>query len=742
MKIKNLISCALCGLTLFACSPSGGEKDAEMDCFITDLMERMTLREKLGQLNLPSGGDLVTGSVMNGELSDMIRKQEIGGFFNVKGIQKINALQHLAVEESRLKIPLLVGADVIHGYETIFPIPLALSCSWDTLAVERMARISAIEASADGINWTFSPMVDICRDARWGRIAEGNGEDPYLGSLMAKAYVRGYQGNNMQGNDEILACVKHFALNNQENDRHNIDVTISDRALHEIYLPAFEAAIKKGGAWAIMGSYNKMRNVHCCHNSWLLNKTLKQDWGFDGVVISDWGGTYDTHQAALNGLDMEFGTWVNNKAEGRSDTYNQYFLADPFLKAIKSGEIEEKVVDEKVRRILRMIFRTSMNQNRPWGSFSTPEHSMTARSIAEEGIVLLKNDHKILPLNPEKINKILVVGENATRRMTKGGGSSSLKVKYETSPLEGIIKRFGPDKVTYLSGYHSKEEKTESLKELSEAAQKADAVIFIGGLNKEKHQDCEGVDRDTFSLPYGQDEIISTLSKTNSKTIVLILSGNAVAMPWINQVNAVMEGWYCGSEAGDALAAVISGDVNPSGKLPFTFPVSLKDNGAIALGEYPGKDGKETYQEDIFVGYRWTDKKNIKPLFSFGHGLSYTTFEYGKVRTNKNSIETGQTITLTVSLKNTGSCDGSEVVQLYLGQVDSPIERAVKELKGFQKVFLKKGETKDVSFTIEKESLRYWDETSSDWKVLSGKYEAFVAASSTDIRSKFLFMVN
>jgi len=627
------------------------------------------------------------------------------------------------------------GAKWTNDSCTAFPALTCLAATWNPDMSGIYGKAIGEEARYRNKTVLLGPGVNIYRTPMNGRNFEYMGEDPFLASMMVVPYIQEVQKNG------VASCVKHFALNNQENDRHNIDVTISDRALHEIYLPAFEAAIKKGGAWAIMGSYNKLRNVHCCHNSWLLNKTLKQDWGFDGVVISDWGGTYDTHQAALNGLDMEFGTWVDNKTEGRSDTYNQYFLADPFLKAIKSGEIEEKVVDEKVRRILRMIFRTSMNKNRPWGSFSTPEHSMTARSIAEEGIVLLKNDHKILPLNPEKINKILVVGENATRRMTKGGGSSSLKVKYETSPLEGIIKRFGTDKVTYLSGYHSKGEKAESLKELSEAAQKADAVIFIGGLNKEKHQDCEGVDRDTFSLPYGQDEIISTLSKTNSKTIVLILSGNAVAMPWINQVNAIMEGWYCGSEAGDALAAVISGDVNPSGKLPFTFPVSLKDNGAIALGEYPGKDGKETYKEDIFVGYRWTDKKNIKPLFSFGHGLSYTTFEYGKVRTNRNSIETGQTITLTVSLKNTGSCDGSEVVQLYIGQVNSPIERAVKELKGFQKVFLKKGETKDISFTIEKESLRYWDETSSDWKVLSGKYEASVAASSTDIRSKVIFTV-
>ena len=443
MKIRNLISCALCGLTLFACSPSGGGKDREMDCFITDLMDRMTLREKLGQLNLPSGGDLVTGSVMNGELSDMIRKQEIGGFFNVKGIQKINALQHLAVEESRLKIPLLVGADVIHGYETIFPIPLALSCSWDTLAVERMARISAIEASADGINWTFSPMVDICRDARWGRIAEGNGEDPYLGSLMAKAYVRGYQGNNMQGNDEILACVKHFAVNNQETERNWVNVEIDERTLREIYLPAFEAAVKKAKVRSIMGAYNLFRGVHCCENNELLGEILRKEWNYDGLIVSDWGGIHDTKAAAESPIDVEMSIYAN---------FDEYCMADPLLNAVRNGEIEEERIDEKVKSILRFMLRVKMidivevesgdNEQtaisagcmeqkpavyavRDWsrkkGSYDTSAHQDAVLETARESIVLLKNEEQRLPLAPEKTHRLLVIGHNAAKLHSNGG---------------------------------------------------------------------------------------------------------------------------------------------------------------------------------------------------------------------------------------------------------------------------------------------------------------------------------
>ena len=627
------------------------------------------------------------------------------------------------------------GAKWTNDSCTAYPALTCLAATWNPDIAALYGKSIGQEARYRNKNVLLGPGVNIYRTPLNGRNFEYMGEDPFLASIMVVPYIREVQKNG------VAACVKHFALNNQEDNRYEVNVDVSDRALREIYLPAFEAAVKEGKAWAIMGSYNKYKQEHCCHNNILLNKILKQEWAFDGVVISDWGGTHNMKEAAMNGLDMEFGTWTNDRKEAESNSYSKYYLADPFLKAIQSGEIDEKIVDEKVRRILRLIFRTTMDRTRPWGSFSGIQHTTAARQIAEEGIVLLKNNKKILPLDPDKINKLLIVGENATRQMTKGGGSSSLKVRHEYSPLEGIISRFGKEKVTYIKGYSSKEEKAESLETLSAAAKEADAVIFFGGLNKEKKQDSEGADRTAYSLPYGQDEIIAALAKANPRTIVTIISGNAVAMPWINQINAIVEGWYCGSEAGNAIAAVLAGDVNPSGKLPFTYPVNLNDNGAIATGGYPGVNGEEKYSEDIYVGYRWTDKKNIKPLFSFGHGLSYTKFEYGKAGLDINTMSTDGTITLTVSVKNTGSRDGAETVQLYLKQINPQIDRAVKELKGFQKVFLKAGETKAISFTITGDALRYWDEKESSWKVSPGNYEALVAASSTDIRSKALFSI-
>lgn len=627
------------------------------------------------------------------------------------------------------------GAKWTNDSCTAYPALTCLAATWNPDIAALYGKSIGQEARYRNKNVLLGPGVNIYRTPLNGRNFEYMGEDPFLASTMVVPYIREVQKNG------VAACVKHFALNNQEDNRYEVNVEVSDRALREIYLPAFEAAVKEGKAWAVMGSYNKYKQEHCCHNNILLNKILKQEWAFDGVVISDWGGTHNMKEAAMNGLDMEFGTWTNDRKEAESNSYSKYYLADPFLKAIQSGEIDEKIVDEKVRRILRLIFRTTMDRTRPWGSFSGIQHTTAARQIAEEGIVLLKNNKKTLPLDPDKINKLLIVGENATRQMTKGGGSSSLKVRHEYSPLEGIINRFGKEKVTYIKGYSSKDEKAESLETLSAAAKEADAVIFFGGLNKEKKQDSEGADRTSYSLPYGQDEIIATLAKANPKTVVTIISGNAVAMPWADQVNAIVEGWYCGSEAGNAIAAVLAGDVNPSGKLPFTYPVNLNDNGAIATGGYPGVNGEEKYSEDIYVGYRWTDKKNIKPLFSFGHGLSYTNFEYGKTALNGKTMGTDGTITLTASVKNTGSRDGAETVQLYLEQINPQIDRAVKELKGFQKVFLKAGETKAISFTITGDALRYWDEKESSWKVSPGNYEALVAASSTDIRSKVLFTI-
>ena len=583
------------------------------------------------------------------------------------------------------------------------------------------------------------------------------GEDPYLAGKMVVPYVQGVQQNG------VAACVKHYALNNQEVNRHTTNVIVDDRALYEIYLPAFKAAVQEGNAWAIMGSYNLYKNQHGCHNQYLLNDILKGEWGFD-VVVSDWGGVHNTQEAITNGLDMEFGSWTNGLSNGASNAYDNYYLADPYLKLIREGKVGTKELDDKVRRILRLAYRTTMDRNRPYGSLCSEAHFAAARSIGEEGIVLLQNRNDLLPIDLNRAKRIVVIGENAIKMMTVGGGSSSLKVKYELSPLDGIRKRVGDQaEVIYARGYvgdpsgeyngvksgqdlEDSRSPEELIAEAVAVAKEADYVIFIGGLNKSAHQDCEDADRKELGLSYGQDKVITALAKANKNLIVVNISGNAIAMPWVKEVPAIVQAWYLGSEAGSAIASVLTGDVNPSGKLPFTFPASLQDVGAHKLGEYPGtprSDGSpivdQKYNEGIFVGYRWVDKEKTKPLFSFGHGLSYTTFAYGKAVADKKVMGQDETLTITLPVTNTGCREGSEVIQLYISDLQSSLPRPVKELKGFSKVKLAPGETREVTFTIGKEALSFFDDTRHEWVAEPGKFEAWIGASSTDIRNKVAF---
>lgn len=601
----------------------------------------------------------------------------------------------------------------------------------------------------------LGPGVNIYRTPLNGRNFEYMGEDPYLSATMVVPYIKGVQENG------VAACVKHYALNNQEFNRHTTNVHLSDRALYEIYLPAFKAAVQEGGTWAIMGSYNLYQGEHGCHNKRLLKDILRDEWGFDGVVVSDWGGVHNTEQAIRNGLDMEFGSWTNGLSAGTSNAYDNYYLAFPYLKLIKEGKVGTKELDEKVSNILRLIFRTSMDPDKPFGSLCSPEHGQAGRRIGEEGIVLLQNKENVLPIDLNKVKKIAVVGENAIKMMTVGGGSSSLKVKYEISPLDGLKNRVGSQaEVVYARGYVGdptgeyngvktgqdlKDDRSEDelLAEALEAAKEADCVIFFGGLNKSNHQDCEDSDRAALGLPYAQDRVISELAKVNKNLVVVNISGNAVAMPWVNEVPAIVQGWFLGSEAGSALASVLVGDVNPSGKLPFTFPVKLEDVGAHKLGEYPGNkedlDAKRdtvnaTYHEDIFVGYRWADKEKIKPLFPFGHGLSYTTFAYGKPSADKKTMTADDTISFTVNVKNTGTCEGQEVVQLYISDKKSSLPRPIKELKGFKKVRLAPGEEKAVTLTIDRKALSFFDDIRHEWVAEPGKFEAIIGSSSKDIR--------
>lgn len=619
---------------------------------------------------------------------------------------------------------------------TAFPALTCLAATWNPTLADTYGQAVGEEARYRNKAVLLGPGVNIYRTPLNGRNFEYMGEDPFLASAMVVPYIQGVQRNG------VAACVKHFAVNDQETDRFNVEVKIDDRTLHEIHLPAFKAAVHDGGVWAVMGSYSIYKGQHCCHNQYLLRDLLKRDWGFDGVVISDWGGTHDTREAALNGLDMEMGSWTNGLTLSWSNAYNEYFLADPFLELLRSKEIDEEIVNDKARRILRLMFRTTMNPDRPYGSFATKEHALIGRKIAQEGIVLLKNQDNLLPLDPKQPRRILVVGENAKKMMTLGGGSSELKVKYEISPLQGIENYFSPaSQVTYAEGYSSvpTQNRHALLLEAVDAARKADVVIFVGGLNKNENQDCEGADRRSLNLPYGQDELIGELARVNRNLVAVIISGNAVAMPWVNEVPAIVEAWYGGTEAGNAIASVLAGEVNPSGKLPFTFPVRLEDNPAIALDAYPG-DGKQVeYKEGIFVGYRWNDREQIKPLFCFGHGLSYTTFEYGKVTAEGRQMGPDGTITVSVPVKNTGSRAGAEIVQLYVSDLKSSLPRPVKELKGFRKITLQPGQEQMVSFTIDRKALSFYDDTKQDWVAEPGTFEVLVGASACDIRGKAAF---
>ncbi len=624
---------------------------------------------------------------------------------------------------------------------TAFPALTCLAATWDTEAAALYGKSVGEEARYRRKDVLLGPGVNIYRTPLNGRNFEYMGEDPCLSSRIVVPYVQGLQSNG------VSACVKHFALNNQENPRHRVNVVVDDRALYEIYLPAFKAAVQEGGAWSIMGSYNKFDGQHCCHNDRLLNRILKEEWGFDGAVISDWGGVSDTDEAAANGLDLEFGTWTDGLTEGVSNAYDNYYLANPYLAKLRSGELPTEDLDNKVRRVLRLNFRTAMNPNRPYGSLNSPEHIAAARRIADEGIVLLKNEGGVLPIDPAA-SKIAVIGENAIKMMTVGGGSSSLKVVHEVLPLEGIEAVAGD--VVYERGYvgdvtgimdgvttgqdlNDKRSEAQLIADAVAAAREADAVIFIGGLNKSAHQDCEGTDRLEYGLPYAQDRLIEALADANPNLTVVLVSGNAVAMPWIDRVPAVVQAWYLGSEAGNAIADVLFGKVNPSGKLPFTFPVRLEDNAAHALDAYNIAD-ESVYKESIFVGYRWHEKQSVAPLFAVGHGLSYTTFDYSNVRADRTALKDGGKITVSADVTNTGDRQGMEVVQLYIGQEESALPRPVKELKGFTKVDLQPGETTTVTFEVNSGMLQYYDDVQGCWRADEGRFTAYIAAASDDVR--------
>ena len=632
---------------------------------------------------------------------------------------------------------------------TAFPALTCLAASWSEEMSALYGKSIGEEARYREKDVLLGPGVNIYRTPLCGRNFEYMGEDPYLASKMCVPYIKEVQKNG------VAVCVKHFALNNQEAHRHSYNAVVDDRTLYEIYLPAFKAAVQEGGAWSIMGAYNLFEGYHLCHNDRLLNKILKQEWGFDGAVISDWGGVHNTEEAIANGLDLEFGTGTNGLDSKYGQSYDAYNLALPYEERLKDGRASMEVLNDKVRRVLRLNFRTALNSNKPSGSLCSPEHYAAARKIAGEGIVLLKNEDNILPLNLEKTKKILVVGENAIKKMTVGGGSSSLKAQYECTPIVGLREAVGDKaEIVYQRGYvgdllrtynnvdtgidltDPRSEDQLIADAVAEAAD-ADVVLFFGGLNKSKGQDAEGRDRISMALPYAQDKVIEALAEVNDNVVVLIVSGNAVEMPWVDKVDGIVETWFLGTQTGHAIADILLGKVNPSGKLPFTFPVKLEDNGAHALNAYHKDSLTVEYKEGLFVGYRWAEKHQIKPLFAFGHGLSYTTFEYGQASCRKS----GKGFKVSVDVTNTGSREGKEIVQLYISDEESSLERPVKELKGFKKVALAPGETKKVTFEISEDMLKFYDPAQKAWVLEKGKFTAHIGAASDDIRTSVDFLL-
>ncbi|MBO7587806.1 MAG: glycoside hydrolase family 3 C-terminal domain-containing protein [Bacteroidaceae bacterium] len=654
-----------------------------------------------------------------------------------------------------------------------FPALTCLAATWNPEMARRYGESLGEEALYRGKSMILGPGVNINRTPLAGRNFEYMGEDPLLASRMVVPYIQGLQSKG------VAACVKHYALNNDEEYRHQVNVIVSDRALHEIYLPAFKAAVTEGKVWGVMGAYNLYKNQHNSHNEILLNRILKQDWGFDGIVVSDWGGCHDTDEAVKNGLDLEMGSWTDGMVMGATNGYDRYYLALPYKRLIRQGKYSTSELDEKVRRLLRTFYRTTMRGDRQVGFLCSESHYKAALDIATEGIVLLKNEavkdptkgrnvkSAVLPIDLTGVKRVLIVGENAIKMMTVGGGSSSLKAQKEILPLDGfkaLAESLSPGTVVdYARGYvgdtiqsfdgvtvgrslYESRSADELRNEAVSKARQADCVIVFGGLNKSDYQDCEGHDRKEMGLPYGQDELVAALVEANPRLVFVNISGNAVSMPWIDKVPAVVQGWFIGSESGEALAAVLTGQVNPSGKLPFTWYSRLEDCGAHALGTYPGvwRAGHdiidEEYREDIYVGYRWSDShKESKPLFAFGHGLSYTSFLLGKAVSDRQTMKADDEITFTVSVTNTGGKAGSEVVQLYISDLKSSLPRPVKELKGFRKVYLEPGQTKEVSISIGRDALSYYDDSIQDWVAEPGQFEALIGTSSDKILSKVKF---
>ena len=722
MKLKMIkyITACVVAFFLFGNVSAQNKNEAVLQVKISTIIKKMTLEEKIAMLH---------GNAL----------------FSSAGVKRLG-IPELTCDDGPLGVREEIkrfdwnSANWTTDSATFFPNGSAIAATWNPAMANEYGVVIGQEANARKKDVMLSPAFNICRTPLNGRTYEYYSEDPYLNGRLAVQAVKGIQSQ------DVAACIKHFAANNQEVNRNTINEEIDERALREIYLPAFKAAIQEGNAYTIMSAYNKVNGYWCSENDFLLNKILKKEWGFKGAVISDWGGVHHTVEAANNGLDIEMGS---------SGPYDQWYFANPLLAAVKTGQVSEKTIDDKVRRILWVMYHTSMSANHPKGSIATPAHDKAAYDIASESIVLLKNDAHLLPLKTNNIKSIAVIGDNAIRTFALGGYGAGVKAKYEVTALAGIRSRFGQTadikfaqgyKANYLAsradeqnaGYDQSNDTL--IAEAVAIAKKSDIAILCIGSNRE--YESEGHDRKTLALPFGEQALVNAVTAVNPNTIIVIMAGAPYDLNEIKKSNhTIVWSWFNGSEAGNALADVLKGVINPSGKMPFTFPVSLNDSPAFALNSYPGKDLNTTYKEGILVGYRWYDTKNIEPLYCFGYGLSYTNFGYTGLSTDKKNYQLNDKIAVTVKVKNTGNVTGKEVVQLYIKKVNSSILRADKELKAFKKVAIIPGKTAVVSMNVKVNDLAYFDDKQDKWVVEPGEYKVMAASSSKDIRKVASFYV-
>ena len=715
MKKKNWLF-LLALLSMVSCqqplSPAA-KKNQEIKKQIDHLIGAMTLKEKIGMLHGTS-------------------KFTSGGVKRL-GIPELHLSDGPHGVRQEIKRDSWDPAGWTNDSSSYFPTGTAVAATWNPQLSHLQGKALGEEARYRKKDIILGPGVNIIRTPLGGRDFEYMSEDPYLAARMCVPYIQGIQSG------DVSACVKHYLGNNQEVHRGTINIHMSDRALHEIYLPAFKAAIEKGHVHTLMGAYNKFNGDWCCENHFLMTDLLRTDFGFQGITLSDWAAVHNTVKTANAGLDLEMGT---------DSAYNRYYFADKLLAAVKAGKVSESTIDLKVRHILNVMFAIKIlgpdSAQRAKGSFVTPEHQQTAYKVATQSIVLLKNQGNLLPIQPGTVKTIAVIGDNATRKHAAGGNSSGLKAKYEITPLMGLQNRLGHQvklitaqgylKTSHIDGDHlvfdpNPTKSAQLLKEAVKAARKADMAIVFAGINHD--YDTEALDKPDMKLPYDQEKLILEVLKANPKTIVVFTAGSPVNFAAINEkVPAILWGWYNGMQGGNALADVLTGKVNPSGKMPFTLPVKLDDSPAHALHTYPGKDLNETYEEGILVGYRWFDTKHIKPLYPFGYGLSYTTFAYKNLQTDKENYQPGDTVRLSFTLTNTGKVAGAEVAELYMNEPKCSVLRPAKELKGFQKVFLKAGESNVVHIAVPVNSFSFYSEKEHKWVLEPGRFNLLINSSA------------